>query len=124
MARVTITEVKEIMETSLTDPKILAFIKSANIIVTDAFLETTVTAAVLKEIEKWFAAHMISVLERPVSQEKVGDAEIIYAGKLGSGLNSTPYGQMVLTIDTTGTMAKLGKKKVVIYAIKQFDDEY
>lgn len=126
MARVTIAEVEEIMEVLpswITDVKITAFITSANLMVTDVYeYNTEVTTSMKKEIERWLTAHMISAtLNRMAQQEQVGEASLRYIGYFGKGLEATPYGQMVLTLDTTGDIQKLGKRAATIYAIPSFD---
>jgi len=125
MARVSPGEVKQIMDgCPLTDPVISAYIISANAIVTKVFSgDIEIGTTLLKEIERWFTAHMIaSTSFRTASEEKVGDATIIYTGKWGMGLDSTPYGQMVKQIDVTGKMGRAGKIAASMYAIKSFDE--
>jgi hypothetical protein len=118
-ARVTAKEVRAILDnTELSDPQIGYYITSANTLVNSVLgLGTT---DILKEIERWFTAHMIACTrERMAIKEGAGGASITYTGKYEEGLKSTPYGQMVLTLDTTGLMAAQdGKKVASIYAIK------
>jgi hypothetical protein len=125
MARVTAAEVREIMDNcTLTDIAISPFIGGATEIVSKVFAnDTSITTALLKEIERWFAAHMIaSTVFRTTSEEKLGDASLVFTGKWEEGLKSTPYGQMVLTIDVTGLMANTGKMAASIYAVNEFDE--
>ena len=77
----------------------------------------------LKEIERWFVAHMIaSTVWRTTAEEKVGDATIKYTGQWGKDLDSTPYGQMVKQLDKTGLMvASVGKRPASIYAVRSFE---
>jgi hypothetical protein len=63
-----------------------------------------------------------STLSRSTSKERLGDAEVTFTGKWGEMLKSTPYGQMVLTLDITGRMAKSGKTAVTLFAIPNFED--
>ena len=124
MARVTATEVKAIMDNcNVEDTVVETFIISGESVVSTIFEnDTTVSTTFLKEIERWFVAHMIaSTVDRTVDNEKVGDVTIKYTGQWGQNLASTPYGQMVLQLDTTGKIGKIGKKNVDIYAIKNFD---
>lgn len=124
MARVTVGEVKEILDDcNLTDPVIEAFIKGANVLVTKAFEDdTTLGEDLKKEIERWMTAHMIaSTVERMAKKEGAGGASIEYTGQFGENLSSTPYGQTVLILDTTGLMSSLGGKTASITAIKSFD---
>ena len=119
--RVTATEVKEILnDSTLSDTIVDAYILGANSLVNSAL--GTGDTALLKEIERWMAAHMIaSTRERMAQEEGAGGAYIKYLGTGGQELSSTPYGQMVLTLDTTGAMASLGLKKASIRAVTSFD---
>ena len=124
MARTTATEVKAIMDNcTVGDPVVNAFIISSNAIVTKVFSGDTNIGATLKaEIERWFTAHMLaSTLSRTTKTEKIGEVSVTYTGEFGENLSSTPYGQMVMQLDVTGKMAKIGKKKASIYAIPSFD---
>lgn len=129
--RVTATEVKAIMpDCTLADATVDVFIIAANIVVTAIFTNDTSTSdATLKEIERWYSAHLISSTAWRVSaREKVGDAEIEYGSKVeyvGKGydrLASTAYGQGALQLDSTGKMNKAGKRGVTIHAIESFDE--
>lgn len=121
--RVTASEVKAIMDIELTDAAVDIFIGIANPIVTDNLdTATTLTDAQLKEIERWLTAHLISVTkERRGKAEKLGEASITYQGIFGVGLKATEYGQMLEVLDTSGTLAGLGKKKISIKAITSFE---
>ena len=124
MARVTATEVKEIMDNcTVTDAIVTVMIGAATEVIDQVFEDDSdIGDTLLKEIERWFTAHMLaSTLHRMGSEEKLGDAQIKYTGKWGENLSSTPYGQMVLTLDTTGKMSRMGKKAATITAIKSFD---
>lgn len=125
MARVNATEVKAIMDNcTLGESVVDVYITAATELIDQVFVDdTTITTTLKKEIERWFTAHMIaSTRWRVASEEKIQDAQIVYTGKWGMGLDSTPYGQMVLQLDTSGLMAKGGKKALSIYAIPNFDD--
>ena len=116
--RVTATEVKEIIETDITDSTIDVYITSANALVNKALGTSSLGTALLKEIERWLTAHMIaSTKERQTKKEEAGTAKVEYTGDYGEGLASTSYGQMVMGLDTTGGMAKLGKKVIMLKAI-------
>ena len=121
MARVTATEVKQILDDSELDDTIVdAFIKGANALVNQSL--GTGTSDLLTEIERWIAAHLIaSTRERQAKKEGAGGASIEYTGVYGSNLALTSYGQMALTLDTTGVLASLGGKSAKITAIKSFD---
>ena len=119
--RVTATEVRVIITTSLLDAAIDAYIAVANPMVTNT-VTCGLSAAILKEIERWLTAHLIAITkERTAIVEKLGDAQITYAGTFGEGMSSTPYGQMVLQLDTCGSFANVGKKAISIKAITSFE---
>lgn len=120
-ARIVESDVSAILEdTELTDPQIAPYIISANTLVNQVL--GTGTTDILKEIERWLAAHMIaSTRERQAEREEAGTAKVKYAGTYGEALHATSYGQMVLALDTTGKMANLSMKTARIVAIKSFD---
>jgi len=122
--RVTAAEVKQIMDSCTTsDPIVNVFIGAANEMVSSVYAtDTTMTTTMLKEVERWLSAHMIaSTIHRTTSEEKLGEASVKYTGYWSQGLSSTPYGQMVLTLDVTGKFANYGKRSATIEAIKSFD---
>ena len=118
--RVTADEVKQIIDTTLTDTEIDAFITAASLII-DEYLSTNtdLVDALKTELEKWLTAHLIaSTRERQTISEKAGQAEAQYTGKLGMGLDLTTYGQMVKLLDTTGILSnQIGKRKASMYAV-------
>ena len=125
MALITAVEVRQIMDNcTLDDDTVEVYIDAASELVSCVFInDTTITDTLRKEIERWFTAHMIACTRwKTASEEKIQDAEIVYTGKWGMGLSSTPYGQMVLQLDVTGKMSKMGKSGVGVYTIPNFDD--
>ena len=125
MERVTADDVLAIMDNCNLDSDVIdVYILAANRFVTSVYTDDTITSEELKrEIERWFTAHMItSTRFRMASKEKIGDAEITYTGKWETGLSSTPYGQMVMQLDTTGKIARTGKSSATILAVKSFEE--
>ena len=125
--RVSADEVKEILDTTLTDSAIEAFIGAANLTVTKILGDEDLTDDELKEIERWLTAHLIACTrERQIMKEAVGQASVTYAGVTKTGLDATLYGQQVKLLDTTGLLAQqesdLGKRQASIYAVTSFDD--
>lgn len=124
MARVAVHEVRPIMDDCVLDKAVIeAYITGANLLVTKILGDdTTIGSDLLKEIEKWFTAHMIaSTTHRSTKKEKLGDASVEYTGQFRENLSSTPYGQMVIQLDSTGKMGSVGKRNVNIHAVKSFD---
>ena len=123
MARVTASEVKAIMNNcTATDATVGTFILASNKLVTEVFEDSELDAGMLKEIERYLTAHIISsTVERQTTEEKLGDAAVIYTGKWGDKLSSTSYGQIAMMLDTEGLLAKMGKMSATITAIESFD---
>jgi len=121
--RTTATEVKLILDdSSLEDATVDAYITAASALVDSALGSSSLGDTLLEEIERWLTAHMIaSTRERIALKEAAGGASITYTGQYGQKLSSTPYGQMVLVLDTTNTMASLGGKSASIVAITSFE---
>lgn len=74
---------------------------------------------ILKQIEMYLAAHIYSYGTPEVVRESYGDASFQYAtssGK-GEGLCSTKWGQMASALDTTGTLLRSSKQKVLLHVI-------
>lgn len=122
--RVTAEGVKEIMDNcTLSDTIVDKYIIGANAWINNILsTDTTLGDPLMELLELWFTAHMISVSTcRTASKEKLGEATVEYTGTWGMNLKSTSYGQMVLTLDTTGLLALAGKASASIYAITSFD---
>jgi len=125
MARIIAQDVIDIMDDdfSISTSVINTFITVAEEVVTNIYAGSTASVTLLKEIERYLTAHMIvSTLYRMGKEEKVGEAQIKYTGEWKEGLSSTPYGQMLLTIDTTGLILKSGKRSASIRTVESFDD--
>ncbi len=122
MARVTTKEVKEIIQTELTD--LTAFITSANVMVTDRLADAGLGDSTLKEIERWTAAHFLAMsnMQPQVEEDKTGDARVKYMqSDLGKWLDATTYGQTAKTLDTSGTLEVVGKRTARITTIDYAD---
>lgn len=111
------------LESHVTDEHVERFINMANSVVDDTLGDdTTLGDETKREIECNLAAHFIaSTISRISQKEKLGEAQVDYP-TLGEGLKSTPYGQNVLVLDTTGKMTGSGKRRAYIRAIPSWDD--
>ena len=114
MPRVEHREVVAIIDTTLTD--VHPFIDTANIIVTDK-LSSIHDDTLLKEIEKWLAAHFVAIRDRRPQSETLGNASVTYQGQTGLGLDATLYGQQVKVLDTSGVLASMGKRIAEVKAL-------
>ena len=117
MARVTSAEVIEIMDEVDSGTDLTPFITAGNIVVTNTLGGEGLAASLLKEIERWFVAHLAVSKYRRAENEKIGDASVKYQGQAGKGLEGSTYGQQVLLLDTTGKMASIGKRKSSVETI-------
>ena len=118
MARTNDTDVQKIISLNvLTDTT--PFITTANLLVTQHLGTSTISAAILTEIEKYLAAHLVALHpdERQVTEQKIGDATDKYGGTLGEMLNFTQFGQTVKMLDYTGILAGVGGAVVEIDTI-------
>lgn len=110
----TVNELKGIIDTELPDDNLQQYIDNAYDFISsqDAMMQG-LTPAVVKMIVNYLAAHMVVITkERLATKEEAGPAKVEYAGTFGEGLKSTSHGQMVLSLDVTGTLASLGKKSI------------
>lgn len=123
--RTTKEEVKKIIDvsTETSDDSIDSMIATANLIVNSNLVDEGLSDTILTEIEKYLTCHLLSMtLERQPERIEIGGDTSEQYPKLGKGLEMTTYGQMVITLDTTGKLKNLGLKKAVITAVESFDD--
>jgi len=117
--KVTGEEVKQIINTALTEDEVDPFINVAHLMIEEHLAGvTSLSDDLLMEIERWLAAHFVEIRTPSVRSKGVDGANTVYQiGYLGQGLNATRYGQMVLLLDSTGTLAAIGKRKAEFKAI-------
>lgn len=106
----TAAQVKIIIETSLSDTDVDAFIADAEALMESSGVNdaTCHTADSLDRVAKYLAAHLIGMRERQLTSEKEGDAEDKYGGMFGKTLEFTQYGQQVALFDCSGILKNLG----------------
>lgn len=122
-ARTTTTAVELIISTTLTDPQIQAFIDTATLIVDANLLDKGLSTDLLTQIETWLAAHLLSMRDQRTSERRIGDVWFTYQGQTGLGLDATLYGQQVKLLDTSGTLASLGKRRAQLTVFSEADSE-
>lgn len=105
---VTEEEVKALTKSN--DP-VDTFIETADLIVTENLAGQGLSAARLKQIELYLAAHFVTIaVERGgLIGKKTGESSEFYANKFGKGLGLTRFGQQVSILDTTGILTAIGK---------------
>lgn len=118
MARVTGAEVKEIFETDLAATAVDKFIVAPNLLITQLASASASFAALgvamLKQIELYLSAHFVSAWDQRLTKQKFGDSSADFQVNLGDDLKSTVYGQLALSLDTTGTLLSSGKRPMRI----------
>lgn len=115
--------VKNVIYTKLEDVHIQTLIEMATRQTNQLLDGKGLSDAVLSDIVTWLTAHYIAIgHERQTEEERVDDVWVVHQGQFGEGLHSTTYGQMVLTLDSTGSFAKAIKGKMRIKAIPQDPD--
>lgn len=113
MARVTPDDVLEIIDvdSSLTD--LYPFIAAANALVTQTIGAYGLEDSLLKEIERWLAAHFVAIRDPRYDMQSIGDAKASYTVKVGEGLGATRYGQQVLLLDVTKQLEGGGRSALI-----------
>ena len=109
-ARATAEQVKELIQTSLSDETIASnMVITANTYVNANLLAEGHSAATLKQIELYLATHFVAITEERggLIRSEYGDAEEWLSDIYGSGLKSTRYGQTALLLDTSGVLARI-----------------
>lgn len=116
--RTTISEVKTVIATRLSDEEITSFINIANRLVNKLLGSTTALEAVVKkDIETYLTAHLIAVSreqDKAFSRQRTGQTELYVGASFGTQLDATLYGQTIKMLDTTGAFASVGKRRASI----------
>jgi hypothetical protein len=115
--RTTPEDVRTIIDTDETN--LMPFIRAANIVVeTILASDSSLTAEQLQEIELWLAAHFVAIKDPVTKSESIGEASVTYfIGNEGEGLKMTPYGQAACSLDTSGRLTNLSKRRAEFKAI-------
>jgi len=108
--RISAEEAREIINTTLTSGRIETYILGAAEFIENALSGKGLTEDHLKEIQRWMAAHLIATTsERQLQKAGAGPASATYFGVPGKGLEGSTYGQTVLNLDFTGTLAEMNE---------------
>ena len=115
--RVTAVEVVAILEEAseaATDKASLtAFIDLAHLVVEENIYPLAeLTEARMKEIERWLSAHFYCILSPRANSESAGVSVSYEANSKAEGFQTTRYGMQACTLDTTGTLANMGRGKL------------
>lgn len=102
MARTNEPDVRAIIDTVLTGPQVDAFIDDANLWVTDFLAgQDGITDARLEQVEKYLAAHFITVRDPRMTEKDADDVRERY--QRGKG-HVTEYLRLAAAADPTGTV--------------------
>lgn len=116
-ARVSNAEVKDVLDTNLTNDQIDAFIAIANRLVNSRLQSQISDTNILTDIELMLSCHLCSLRDQRLQSKKFGDMSARFQGQTGMHLESTFYGQTAIDLDSTGTLKDLGKKKATVKVI-------
>lgn len=111
--RTTEAEVKQIIDTALTEDEISPFLATANSLVSLVVSNEGYADSHLEKIERWLAAHFVAVRDPRIMSQKIDDADAVYTAfsMHGLGLQLTTYGQQVLLLDFHGKFAAIQNAK-------------
>jgi hypothetical protein len=90
------------------------FIETASAIIDDLVIAAsanslTVSATKLEILERWVAAHCYGHHDQFFQSKSTDGASASFQGQTGKFLESTQYGQMAMSLDTTGFLNRLNK---------------
>ena len=94
------------------NPDLAPFVATANNLVdyvVSQDLLGVLGSATLELIERWLSGHFYQLADPPFQYKQTGNTAATFQGKTGMALDSTYYGQMAKTLDTTGTLAHLSE---------------
>jgi hypothetical protein len=123
--RLTAAQVNAIMEdsSSMIGFNLAPFISASHQYVEERLGSTDLSETLLTEIERWVAAHFATVKRRRTTREKIGPAEDEYTLRPGEGIMMTDYGQMAVSLDTSGRLVEAGKPRAQVTACDVLTDE-
>lgn len=106
-ARVTVSEVREIIDTALSDAGVSSCITAANsLIASKSEMTSSLSEDTLTQIELWLSAHFVSVADPRVVEERTRETAVKYVQPgAGTGLTGSSYGQTAMALDSTLTLA-------------------
>ncbi|OQX65415.1 MAG: hypothetical protein B5M51_00795 [Anaerolinea sp. 4484_236] len=123
-ANINADDVREIMDTDLSDARINAFINLAYRMIQriDGELGDCGGDDTFDAIHVLVTCHLITSNEQVVATEKIGDTSVTYhAAAKGTGLNATFYGQQAIDMDCSGMLSSANKPKVSLEAVTYSD---
>ncbi len=90
------------------------FIETASALTDDvAAADSTITAARLELIERYLSAHFYTLRDPRPTAERAGPVSTNYQSNVGQGFKSSHYGQMAISLDSSGTLKRMSEGKRV-----------
>lgn len=86
-------------------PDVQPFIDDAVTMLTSIIGTGVLSATAFDNVTKYIAAHLISVSDPRVVTEQVKSLLVSYQHKLALGLGTSHFGQVAMTLDTSGKLA-------------------
>lgn len=90
---------------------LVPFIAAANSLVNEIATESGHSEDRLTLIETWLSAHFYAMRDPRTAAERAGPVSANYQSAVALGLNTSHYGQMAMTLDTSGLLAMLSQNK-------------
>lgn len=119
MARTTSEKVKALLTPGrdydiINNPSLQPFIDSASSIVDDVLAcatrkGKTMTSAKLELIERWLTAHLYQMSDEGYTSRSTLSASGAFQGQTAMYLEATMYGQMAVTLDSSGCLVAIAK---------------
>ena len=85
-------------------PDLTPFLDTA-VALTDTVIGTALSNAMLEQVQKYLAAHLIGITDPRLQTAQVKSLLETYQVKLSLGLGVTHFGQVAMTLDTSGKLA-------------------
>lgn len=93
----------------MTDENLMPFMETAELMVTELLGQKGFSDERLAKLELFLSAHLVTLRSRQLKSEKFGSTEDTFLGYTSMLLTSSLHGQTAIVLDTSGTLADLGK---------------
>lgn len=111
MSRATEADIRTVIETDA-DISLVPFISAAGSLVDYVSAQDTgsvLSAAQLRDVETWLAAHFYAIRDQQYQAKSTDGASATFQGTTGRALDSTFWGQQAMLLDVTGCLSGLNQ---------------
>lgn len=98
---------EEVAAISFASGDLTVFIEVSNVMISDHLADKEISAAALRLIALYLAAHFAFLAEGQVKSEKIGASSTSFNMSTGLALLSTTFGQQAIMLDSSGTLSAL-----------------